>query len=188
MNELTAPAPYEQPNEQPNQLPGLTAQQTRFCLEYCVDQNGKAAAIRAGYSEASATAMASKNLAKPHIKKHIEDLQDAALEQMGVNRYRVLQELSRIGYSNLRNMFTADGHLINPQDWDDDMAAAISSVEVVSASPFGQDGPIEYTHKIKTWDKPRALEQLGRSLGMGKDEGVNIALQVNISREDADGF
>jgi phage terminase small subunit len=46
----------------------LTNRQLMFVAEYLVDQNGKAAAVRAGYSEQTAASIASENLTKPNIR------------------------------------------------------------------------------------------------------------------------
>jgi phage terminase small subunit len=70
-------------------------------------------------------------------------------------------------------MFDANGNLMRPEDWCDEVAAAVSSVEVVTR-PAGvdEDGnkSIEYVHKIKTWDKKGALELLGKELKMFTDK------------------
>ena len=185
MNKLTAPAPYEY-SEKPVHPEGLNDRQAKFCREYVVDMNGFRAAVRAGYSEASAIAIASQNLSKPHIKKHIEALQEVALDEMGATRYRVLQEISRLAFSDIRNVIDENGNVISPNDWDDDTAAAISSLEISSIG--NGDGELITTRKIKTWDKTRALEQLSRCLGIGKGDGPTVAVQINIAKEDAAGF
>ena len=189
MNEPTVPAPYEHVEQQPQELEkpeGLNEQQIQFCVEYSANQNGKAAAIRAGYSEQWATQIASINLRKPHIRRHIEELQDEKLEQLGVNKFRVLQEIARIGFSDPRNLMDKDGNVMNPNDWDDDTAAAVSSFEVTSHQD--DDGNLIITHKVKTWDKGRALGDLSKSLGIAKDDGLKVAVQVIIGEEDAAGF
>ena len=45
----------------------LPPRQQHFVAEYLVDQNGKAAAIRAGYSPRSAQVKASRMLDKPQV-------------------------------------------------------------------------------------------------------------------------
>jgi len=52
----------------------LTAKQERFCEEYMIDLNATQAAIRAGYSENTATVIGSENLAKPYIAERISVL------------------------------------------------------------------------------------------------------------------
>lgn len=50
----------------------LTPKQAQFVDEYVVDFNGTQAAIRAGYSEKTAYAIAAENLKKPEIAQAIE--------------------------------------------------------------------------------------------------------------------
>jgi phage terminase small subunit len=50
-----------------------------------------------------------------------------------------------------------------PEEWDDDLAVAISSVEVVTRN-FG-NGEVERVHKIKAWNKNSALEKTATHLG-----------------------
>lgn len=61
----------------------LTPKQDAFCHEYIKDSNGKQAAIRAGYTGASAEVEASRLLRIPKVKARVEELrkpiQEAAL-------------------------------------------------------------------------------------------------------------
>ena len=47
----------------------------RFCQEYLIDLNGKQAAIRTGYSEATAAAQASRLLTNVNIQERVAELQ-----------------------------------------------------------------------------------------------------------------
>lgn len=51
----------------------VTPKQKRFCDEYLIDTNGKQAAIRAGYSEKTAYAIANENLNKPELRAYIDE-------------------------------------------------------------------------------------------------------------------
>lgn len=151
----------------------LTPKQQRFVEEYLIDLNATQAAIRAGYSENSAQQMGYENLSKPFIADYVAVAMRERQERTQVTSDMVVAELAKIGFSDLRNVLTKNGHLIDPQDWDDDTAGAISSLEVVKTHRAGDvedDKPIEYTHKIKTWDKNSALEKLGKHLGMYVDK------------------
>ena len=52
----------------------MNARQKTFCREFTIDSNGKQAAIRAGYSEKTAAAQASRLLIKVNVRKRIDDL------------------------------------------------------------------------------------------------------------------
>src|SRR3546814_6731932 len=45
---------------------------------------------------------------------------------------RVLQEIARLAFSDLRNLFDAQGNLIPVSELSDDAAASLAAVEVVS--------------------------------------------------------
>lgn len=160
----------------------LTAKQARFVEEYLVDLNATQAAIRAGYSEKTAYSVGHENLSKPDIAEAIAQAKSERSQRTQITADRVLQELGRIGFSDIRNVLTPLGHLTNPADWDDDTAAAIGSIEVVTKpGEADEEGnrTVDHVHKIKTWDKVSALEKIAKHLGMfverhevtGKDGG-----------------
>lgn len=74
----------------------LTAKQSRFCEEYMVDLNGTQAAIRAGYSEASARQIADENLSKPVIRDKISALQAEKSNELGITSKWVMEQFKAI--------------------------------------------------------------------------------------------
>lgn len=171
----------------------LTPKQARFVEEYLIDLNATQAAIRAGYSENTAAEIGRQNLIKLEIAEAISEAQEARSDRTLVTQDRVLKELARVGFSDLRSLMTPEGSLTLPDDWDDDTAAAVSSIEVVTR-PTGEtdeDGrkKVEHVHKLKVWDKVSALEKMGKHLGMfvdrhelsGKDGG---AIDLNVSARE----
>jgi phage terminase small subunit len=164
----------------------LTAKQQRFVAEYLIDLNATQAAIRAGYSQPTAYSIGHENLSKPEIAQAIAEAQAERAKRTEVTADRVLKELAKIGFSDIRRVFTPAGELLPPTDMDDDTAACIASVEVVTRRVHGaSDGmeeqahggalkragsEVEYIHKIKAWDKLGALTQIGKHLGMFTDK------------------
>jgi phage terminase small subunit len=72
----------------------LTAKQQAFINEYFKDFNAKEAAIRAGYSEASAHSIGWENLNKPYLRQEID--RRIELYAMGANeRLTVLSDIAR---------------------------------------------------------------------------------------------
>ena len=63
----------------------LTAKQRRFVQEYMVDLNGTQAAVRAGYSEHTATAISTENLSKPAIATALQSAQAEQGERTRIN-------------------------------------------------------------------------------------------------------
>lgn len=149
----------------------LTPKQAAFVKEYLIDLNGAQAAIRAGFSERTARTKASQLLDLPHVKEAIEAEMAKRAERTEITQDRVLQELARVGFSDIRKIFTETGQLKHPAEWDDDTAAFVSSVEVVVRKVPGSDeDEVEHIHKVKLWDKNSALEKIARHLGMLNDK------------------
>lgn len=144
--------------------------QRRFIEEYLIDLNATQAAIRAGYSPKTAKSQGQRLLTNVDIEAAIQAAINERSERTKITQDMVLSELAKVGFSDLRNVFTPMGGIIDPRDWDDSTAGAISSVEVVrrQSGEYDDDGnPIpEHVHKIKVWDKVSALEKMGKHLGM----------------------
>lgn len=157
----------------------INGKQQRFVEEYLIDLNATQAAIRAGYSEKTAGQQGFELLKKPEIQTAISEAQKARSERTEITQDMVLRELAKVGFSDLRNVFTAAGAIIDVQDWDDSTAGAISSLEVVRRNDGSKDEDgnhnVEYVHKIKVWDKVSALEKMGKHLGMFGNEGEKAA-------------
>lgn len=71
----------------------LTRRQLRFVEEYLLDLNGTQAAIRAGYSPASAMVQASENLTKPKIQAALQTGLKARAERNAITQDWVIQHL-----------------------------------------------------------------------------------------------
>ncbi|WP_206540419.1 terminase small subunit [Leisingera sp. ANG-M7] len=151
----------------------MNEKQKRFAEEYLIDLNATQAAIRAGYSEKTAGRQGFDLLKKPEIQKAVQEGMERRAERTEITQDRVLQELAKVAFSDLRKVLTPGGALIDAQDWDDDVAGFISSVEVVKKPSGEQDEEgrpiVEHVHKIRAWDKMAALEKLGKHLGMFVD-------------------
>lgn len=69
----------------------MNPKQWRFVHEYCVDLNATQAAIRAGYSEATANEQGSRLLANVSIKEAIEERLDDIATVAGITAEKVLK-------------------------------------------------------------------------------------------------
>ncbi len=74
----------------------LTPKQAKFVIEYLIDLNGTQAAIRAGYSEDTATEIASENLTKPNIKSAIQEQMDARASRTLITADWVLERMKEV--------------------------------------------------------------------------------------------
>jgi len=80
----------------------LTDKQQRFVKEYLVDLNATQAAIRAGYSQKTAGSIGEENLRKPEIAAAIQEAMEARSRRTEITADRVLQELAKIGFADIR--------------------------------------------------------------------------------------
>ena len=133
----------------------LTPKQARFVEEYLIDFNATQAAIRAGYSKKTAGAIGSENLQKPEIIKALAQGSNEVIEQCGLSKERVIQELSRLALGDVRKLYSPNGSLKPIHELDDDTAAMIGGIEVVEIG--NEDGVVGRTKKVKLWDKNTAL-------------------------------
>lgn len=157
----------------------MTKKQKLFVEEYLIDLNATQAAIRAGYSPASARQIADENMSKPDIKNAIEKALAERSKRTGINADRIIQELAKIAFLNPSSVI--DG--ASEED-----LACISSVKIKRSSSDTGDS-IE--REIKTYDKIKALELLGKHMGMFTDkfkvEGViPIVIQDDLGEDDED--
>jgi phage terminase small subunit len=74
----------------------LTKKQNAFVKEYLIDLNATQAAIRAGYSEATATEIGYENLTKPHIKVAVEEAMNKRSEKLEITAEYVLSSLKEV--------------------------------------------------------------------------------------------
>ena len=91
----------------------LTDKQKRFVSEYLVDLNATQAAIRAGYSVRTAKQIATENLSKPAISASIQAEMDKRSRRTEITADRVLKELAKIGFGNVKNLYSNTGQLLN---------------------------------------------------------------------------
>lgn len=73
-----------------------TNKHKRFIAEYLIDQNGKQAAIRAGYSPKSAEVQASVLLRNPKIKAAIDKKIKKIADRSGISAEWVLKNLKEV--------------------------------------------------------------------------------------------
>jgi phage terminase small subunit len=144
----------------------MTNKQTRFVEEYLIDLNATQAAIRAGYSEKTAKSVGQENLTKPDIKTAIDASIAERSKRTQVTADRVVQELARIAFVDTRQIFTwGPGGVVlrSSEDLTDDEAAIVAEVSETTSKDGG-------SIRAKRFDKLKALELLGKHLGMFTDK------------------
>lgn len=159
----------------------LTAKQKRFVEEYLIDLNATQAAIRAGYSSKTAQEQSSRLLSNVMVQETIAKAMAERSKRTGINQDRVIQELARIAFVNPQNVIQTSNASVR-QDISEDDAACIQAVKVkMSESENGSSCERE----VRLNDKLKALELLGKHLGMFKDKvEIDGSLKTETSKLD----
>lgn len=153
----------------------------RFVGAYLLHNNATRAAAEAGYSVKSAYAQGHALLKKAEIQDAIErgraEINAATAERLAVSSERVIAELAKIGFSDLRRAVAwsmkdhtigrgrskrierrPEMEFVDSAKLDDDTAGAISEVSMTA-----------HGMKLKFYDKRAALVDLGKVTGVFKD-------------------
>ncbi len=149
----------------------LTPRQQRFVDEYLLDLNGTQAAIRAGYSVNGAEVQGSQLLSNPKVKARVDRALAQRANRIQVKQDDVVRELLRIAMANPADAYDANGALLPIREMPENLQRAISGIEVEEIySGRGEERvKIGEVRKVKFWDKPRALEMLGKHVGLLRD-------------------
>ena len=133
----------------------LSAKKQLFVDAYLLEFNGTQAALKAGYSEASASSMGSQLLKDARVKKAIEERLEELRQGIG----------SDYLLSNFQRFFDADiSQIKRVEDIPDQLRKYVCKVEVISL----KDG--ETYDKITWLDKNKILDLMGRLLGVYSDK------------------
>lgn len=150
----------------------LPRRQRRFVDEYCTGISGAEAARRSGSKSPRPAAAAYKLLQNHQIKSAIDEKRQDILAAVGVRQEQIVREHARIAFFDERNLYKEDGSLKDPKDWDDETAAVIAGVDVEDLfEGRGKDTKrVGTLHKVRTWDKQKSLDALGRISGIDKQK------------------
>jgi phage terminase small subunit len=149
----------------------LTPRHKLFIEEYVKDCNGTEAYLRAGYkcSRKSAGVAASALLAKPEIRTIL----NKRLEEIRASRQREAEAFLRntmaVATSDIRQAFDDTGRLLPVNEWPDELALAVSSLdveEIQRARDGDEEAELQVTRKLRLWSKTSALDLLGRFAGV----------------------
>lgn len=86
----------------------LTDRQKQFAVEYLIDRNGSAAAIRAGFSEKGSRVTASRLLTNPNIRAIIDKKTAKIIEKTEMTAQRAMEEVKAIATSNVKDIIDYD--------------------------------------------------------------------------------
>lgn len=167
----------------------MTPKQQRFVDEYLIDLNATQAAIRAGYSVKTANPAGARLLANVSIAAAIAERQNAVAGKLGITQERIAHELACIGFSNMGDYMRVgpDGDpVLDFSALTRDQTAALSEVTVEDFKDGrGESARDVRRVKFRLADKRAALVDLGKYLGMFKDDSARsdpppVTVNVNI--------
>ena len=147
----------------------LTPKQERFVDEYLVDLNATAAAKRAGYKDPN---IGRQLITKTNVSAAIQERRGKLRDKLEISQEAVLQELASIAFANGTDFVTVTG-------------AGLLCVKATSEVPKNKlpaIAGIKYSQlgiEIKLHDKVRALELLGKHLGVFATGGSAAATEEN---------
>ena len=148
----------------------LTEKQKRFVQEYLVDLNATAAAKRAGYKDPN---IGRQLIAKNNVSAEIQKRQVKLQNKLKITQERVLSELAAIAFANGTDFATVNANgLIN-----------IKATSQVPKEKLPAVASIKYSRvtgvEIKLHDKVRALEMLGKHLGLFDNRSTQPETEEN---------
>ncbi len=116
---------------------------------------------------------ASKLLTKANIQAALE-----AGYKARITADSTVRAIACLAHSDIRKFYDANGALLPIHSLPDDLAACIASIEVVKRNFTSGDGKQEFVYKIRLWNKPQALELLGRHQGLFREDPPSDAPDV----------
>lgn len=155
---------------------GLTPKQKRFCEEYVIDFNATQAAIRVGYSAKTANEQAARMLANVSISEYIAQLQLQMKERSGVDADDVVGELAVCAFANIQDFFDDKNRFLGISKINRRSAGAIKSIKITEHK--GKRGATKVTTEFTLHDKPGTLQQLGKHLGIFKEDNSQKKLEM----------
>ncbi len=187
----------------------LTPKQERFVQEYLIDLNATQAAIRAGYSEKNAGKIGPELLGKTRITEAIQEAMTKREKRTEVTQDQVINELAKIGFSNISDYLrVAEFEVIADYEKGEDgepdkskpITRRVKGVEIYNTDDIDREkldtiSEVRQTRdgiSIKLHDKLKALELLGKHMGMFTDKiqhefGEDGVLKVQfVGSEDAE--
>lgn len=170
----------------------LTPKQKAFVQEYLVDLNATQAAIRAGYSQKTAEQMGYKLVQKSSVQEAIQEAMRNREIRTEITQDKVLKELAKIAFSSGADFAQVKTEKRKKQIWNDstqeyeEKEVEEQFVELFDTEKLPADKKAaisgikegKYGIEVSSCDKVRALELIGKHLGMFKDK-VELSGQVN---------
>lgn len=165
----------------------LSPMRQRFVAEYLKDLNATQAAIRAGYSERSAYVQGPRLLGEPEVKAAIDAAIERRNKRLKIDQDKVIHELAKVALADIKDYlsYRTEKTQVGVDEEGNPVFDYRPVIELVPSENV--DGTIiqevslsqKGVFSFKLADKMKALELLGRHLGMFTDN-VNLSGEVGV--------
>jgi phage terminase small subunit len=142
----------------------------RFCQHYVATGNALRAALNAGYAASTASGNTTRMLERPEVVGRVAELQEEACAQIGITGEMLKREMAAIAFGGVHEwLIEVDGQL------EADFTGAtperlrwLKKVKITERYVPRKDEEPEriVTTELEGWDKLKAIELLGRDLGV----------------------
>lgn len=184
----------------------LNEKQKLFCKEYIIDLNAYQAAIRAGYAEKTAKTKAHKWLEKASFRAYLTELMADREKRTMITQDMVVSEIAKLAFANATTYASVEKVKLFDINRDDDVeeddfddvapeTVEIDGVKIKRTAQLSDEQKAaivgikqgKFGIEIKLADKVKALELLGRHLGMFNDKlDLNVPVNITVNRDYGD--
>lgn len=121
----------------------------------------------------------------PDVRAALQARQAKLLAVEDLTTDRIILEMGRVATFDPRRLYDENDNLKPPSQWDDDVAAVISSLDVEELwEGRGDDKErVGNTKKIRLWDKNSSLEKLARIHGLFERDNRQKRDELSINVE-----
>ena len=105
-------------------------------------------------------------LTKDNVARAVAEATKRVTQRAELSAVKVLDEIGHVAFCDVRAFFDAKGNLKRISKLNAEESAALAGFEVIIKNGEAGDGKTYKVHKIKLWDKVRALEMLAKYFGL----------------------
>lgn len=173
----------------------LNTKQEMFCKEYLIDLNATQAAIRAGYSEATAGQASCRLLKNVKVEREIERLKAERSDKLQINAEWVLNRLVEEADADMSDLYTTEGSLKSVHKWPEIWRKGLVSGLETHQEYTYQDGqriPDGVVQKMKLSDRLQRIKYIGEHVSVNAFKqtigitGEGITFNMNFGGKDED--
>ena len=157
----------------------LTEKQLRFVEEYLVDLDPTKAATRAGYSTGRRGHCL---LAFAHVREAVDTAKKDRIRRTHITQDRVVEELAAVGFVVMSDLCRWDASGVSLVE-----SGRLTREQAAAVAEIVESGAGKGAVRIKLHGKLKALEMLGRHLGMFGADASRSGVEPELEQEPLAG-